>query len=559
MKKTAMPTDIEIAQSAKLRPISEIALELGLSSDDIEPYGHYKAKIRLEVLGRTEPKARMVLVTATSPTAAGEGKTTVTVGLTQALQRLGHKTIACIREPSLGPVFGIKGGAAGGGYSQVLPMEDINLHFTGDMHAVTTAHMLLSAALDNHLHQGNPLGLDPRRITWKRTLDMNDRALRQIVVGLGGPTGGIPREDGYVITAASEVMAILCLAADAGDLERRLGDIIVGQTYDRRPVRARDLEVQGAMTLLLLDALKPNLVQTLEGGPAVVHGGPFGNIAQGCNSILGTKMALRLADLVVTEAGFGSDLGAEKFFDIKCRLAGFQPQAVVLVTTVRALKWNGGLGKNDLAKENLEALEAGIPNLDKHIENVQTFGVPLVVALNRFPSDTPAEIKAVLAHCEKAGVQATVADVFAQGGEGGEDLAKAVVETLDSRESDFQLAYELDQPIKDKIHAIATRIYGADGVDYTSKAEKSIEQLKSFGLGEVPICIAKTQYSLSDDPALLGRPRGFRVQVQDVVPAAGAGFLVALAGSIMRMPGLPRVPAANGMKLRPDGKIEGLA
>jgi formate--tetrahydrofolate ligase len=438
-------------------------------------------------------------------------------------------------------------------------MEDINLHFTGDMHAVTTAHMLLSAALDNHLHQGNPLGLDPRRITWKRTLDMNDRALRQIVVGLGGPTGGIPREDGYVITAASEVMAILCLAADAGDLERRLGDIIVGQTYDRRPVRARDLEVQGAMTLLLLDALKPNLVQTLEGGPAVVHGGPFGNIAQGCNSILGTKMALRLADLVVTEAGFGSDLGAEKFFDIKCRLAGFQPQAVVLVTTVRALKWNGGLGKNDLAKENLEALEAGIPNLDKHIENVQTFGVPLVVALNRFPSDTPAEIKAVLAHCEKAGVQATVADVFAQGGEGGEDLAKAVVETLDSRESDFQLAYELDQPIKDKIHAIATRIYGADGVDYTSKAEKSIEQLKSFGLGEVPICIAKTQYSLSDDPALLGRPRGFRVQVQDVVPAAGAGFLVALAGSIMRMPGLPRVPAANGMKLRPDGKIEGLA
>lgn len=558
MSKSAIPPDIEIAQSAQLRPIVEVASELGLTPEDIEPYGHYKAKVRLEVLERAQKKARLVLVTATSPTAAGEGKTTVTVGLAQALKRLGHKAAPCIREPSLGPLFGVKGGAAGGGYSQVIPMEDINLHFTGDFHAITSAHMLLSAAIDNHLHQGNSLDLDPRRITWTRCLDMNDRALRQVVVGLGGPTGGIPRQDEYVITAASEIMAILCLSTDLVDLEKRLGNILVGYSREQKPVWARELEVQGAMTILLQDALKPNLVQTLEGGPAFIHGGPFGNIAHGCNSILGTRMAMALSDIVVTEAGFGSDLGAEKFCDIKCRAAGLAPDAAVIVTTVRALRYNGGQRKGETG-EDRKALEAGFSNLDKHIENIGTFGLPAIVAVNRFPTDTDAEIEQVITHCEKVGAAAADADIFSRGGEGGEALAKAVVEVLDTKKSSFRFAYEVDEPIQDKVNAVATKMYGAEGVEYTGKAEKAIEALERNGLSNLPICIAKTQYSLSDDPTKLGRPRGFRIQVQDVIASAGAGFLVALAGSVMRMPGLPRVPAATQMHIGPDGKTVGLS
>ena len=558
MTKPAIPPDIEIAQSAKLRPIVDVAAELGLTPEDIEPYGHYKAKVRLEVLQRAKKKARLVLVTATSPTAAGEGKTTMTVGLAQALKRLGHKAAPCIREPSLGPLFGIKGGAAGGGYSQVLPMEDINLHFTGDFHAITSAHMLLSATIDNHLHQGNPLGLDPRRITWTRCLDMNDRALRQVVVGLGGPTNGVPRQEEYVITAASEIMAILCLTTDMADLEKRLGNVLVGYTHERKPVRARELEVAGAMTIVLKDALKPNLVQTLEGGPAFIHGGPFGNIAHGCNSIIGTRMAMALSDIVVTEAGFGSDLGAEKFCDIKCRAAGLSPDAAVLVTTVRALKHNGGQPKGETG-ENPKALEAGLANLDKHIENVATFGLPAIVAVNRFPSDTDAEVKQVIAHCHEVEAAAADADIFSRGGEGGEALAKAVVEVLDTKKANFQFVYDVQSPVKDKIHAVATKMYGADGVDYTLKADKAIVALKHNGLSDLPVCIAKTQYSLSDDPTKLGRPRGFRIQVQDVIASAGAGFLVVIAGSVMRMPGLPRVPAATQMHIGPDGKTVGLS
>ena len=558
MTKSAIPPDIEIAQSAKIRPIIDVASELGLAPEDIEPYGHYKAKVRLEVLDRAKKKARLVLVTATSPTAAGEGKTTMTVGLAQALRRLGHKAAPCIREPSLGPLFGVKGGAAGGGYSQVIPMEDINLHFTGDFHAITSAHMLLSATIDNHLHQGNSLGLDPRRITWPRCLDMNDRALRQIVVGLGGPTGGVPRQEEYVITAASEIMAIFCLATDMADLEQRLGNILVGYNHERKPVRARELEVQGAMTILLQDALKPNLVQTLEGGPAFIHGGPFGNIAHGCNSILGTRMAMALSDIVVTEAGFGSDLGAEKFCDIKCRTAGFAPDAAVIVTTVRALRHNGGQPKGETG-ENPEALQAGLANLDKHIENIATFGLPAIVAVNRFPTDTDAEVEQVIAHCEKVGAAAADADIFSRGGEGGEALAKAVLDVLDTKKSAFRFAYEVDQPIKDKVHAVATKMYGADGVEYTLKAEKAIEALERDGFANLPVCIAKTQYSLSDEPTKLGRPRDFRIHVQDVLASAGAGFLVVLAGSVMRMPGLPRVPAATHMHIGPDGKTVGLS
>lgn len=551
-------SDIEIAQAAKLRPIVDVANDLGLGADDIEPYGQTKAKVKLEVLKRNPPRGRLVLVTGISPTAAGEGKTTVTVGVTQALRRLGRKAALCIREPSLGPVFGIKGGAAGGGHSQVLPMQDINLHFTGDFHAITTANNLLSAVIDNHLHQGNELGIDPRRITWKRCMDMNERALRQIVVGLGGPGNGIPREDGFSITAASEIMAILALARDPEDLERRLGDILLGWSYDRKPVRARQLEVQGAMALLLYDALKPNLVQTLEGGPAFIHTGPFGNVAHGCNSILATKMALGLNDVVVTESGFGSDLGAEKFFNIKCRVGGLRPEAAVLVASVRALKLHGGQSKNDLGTENLKALQAGLPNLEKHIENVQMHGVPLVVAVNRFPTDTKAELDAVVKGCERAGVPAAITEVFARGGEGGETLAKEVLEILEKKRADFRFLYDTAEPVKAKIETICRRVYGADGVEYAPKARKAIEELEAIGLGDTPICMAKTQYSLTDDPARLGRPQGFKIAVRDVVPSAGAGFLVALAGEIMTMPGLPKVPAANRMRVHADGRIEGL-
>ena len=551
-------TAIEIAQSAKPRPITEVAADLGLGADDIETYGKSKAKVRLEVLQRAKPRGRLVLVTGINPTAAGEGKTTVSVGLTQALRRLGVNATLCIREPSLGPVFGMKGGAAGGGYSQVLPMQDINLHFTGDFHAITTANNLLAALADNHVHQGNALGLDPRRVTWRRCIDMNDRVLRQVVVGLGGAGNGLPREDGFLITAASEVMAIAALADDLPDLERRCGEILVGLTYERKPVRARQLDAPGAMTLLLADAIKPNLVQTLEGGPAFVHCGPYGNIAHGCNSVLATRMALALSDLVVTEAGFGSDLGAEKFFNIKCRAAGLKPEAAVLVASVRALKLHGGAGKSDLAREDLKALEAGLPNLDKHIENLALHGVPAVVAVNRFATDSPAELEAVVRRCEAQGVPAAVAEVFARGGAGGEDLGRALLDTLRSRRPDFRYLYDMDRPIPEKIETIAQKMYGAAGVDYLPKAQKAMEDLVAIGLGHTPVCMAKTQFSLTDDPAKLGRPTGFRITVRDVTASAGAGFVVALAGEIMTMPGLAKVPAASAMRVHPDGRIEGL-
>jgi formate--tetrahydrofolate ligase len=551
-------TAIEIAQAAKLRPITDVASDLGLGADDIETYGKSKAKVRLEVLQRAKPRGRLVLVTGINPTSAGEGKTTVTVGLTQALRRLGTNAVLCIRQPSLGPVFGMKGGAAGGGWSQVLPMQDINLHFTGDFHAITAANNLLAAMVDNHIHQGNALGLDPRRVAWRRAIDMNDRALREIVVGLGGAGNGVPREDGFLITAASEVMAIVALAADLPDLERRCGEVLVGLTYDRKPVRARDLQAPGAMTLLLADAIKPNLVQTLEGGPAFVHCGPYGNIAHGCNSILATRMALALSDLVVTEAGFGSDLGAEKFFDIKCRFAGLEPEAAVLVASVRALKLQGGASRAALGREDLGALAAGLPNLDKHIENLALFGVPAVVAVNRFATDTPAELDAVVRHCERQDVPAAVAEVFDRGGAGGEELGRVLLQTLATRKADFRLLYETDRPIAEKIQTIARTMYGADGVDYLPPAQKAIDELEAMGLGRTPVCMAKTQYSLTDDPAKLGRPRGFRITVRNVTASAGAGFVVALAGEIMTMPGLAKVPAANAMRVHPDGRIEGL-
>ncbi len=554
----AIPSDIEIAQAAKLRPIVDVAAELGLAPEQIEPYGHTKAKVNLDVLAGAPARGRLVLVTGTNPTPAGEGKTTVTVGLAQALRRLGVRVTPCIREPSLGPLFGIKGGAAGGGYSQIVPMEDLNLHFTGDMHAVTSAHLLLSAMLDNHLHHGKEPLLDPRRVLWKRCVDMNDRALREIVVGLGGPGNGVPRQDGFVITAASEIMAVLCLAEGVEDLERRLGEILIGYTRDRQPVRAKDLAAQGAMTLLLADALKPNLVQTLEGGPAFVHGGPFGNIAQGCSSILATRAGLALADVVLTEAGFGSELGAEKFFHIKCRAGGLEPAAAVLVTSVRALKMNGGAPREALADENLQALGAGLPNLDKHVENLVDFGVPPVVAVNRFPTDTRAEIEAVVARCEEKGVRAAPVDVVRRGGEGGEELAKMLMEAIGDGAARLSYFYDLESPIKKKIEAIASRVYGGDGVDYDARADRSIAELEELGLGTAPICMAKTQYSLSDDPKLLGRPRGFRLRIMDAVASAGAGFVVALAGDILRMPGLPRVPAACDMRIAADGTIEGL-
>ena len=555
-----MNTDIEIAQKAKMKPIKEIAKGLGLTEDDIELYGKYKAKVSLNVMDKLKdkPDGKLILVTAINPTPAGEGKTTITVGLGQALNRLGKKAVIALREPSLGPSFGIKGGAAGGGYSQVIPMEDINLHFTGDIHAVTTAHNLLSAIIDNHMQQGNELGIDPRRITWKRVMDMNDRALRHIVVGLGGKPNGVPREDGFDISVASEVMAILCLSNNLTDLKERLSKIIIGYTYDGKPVTAKDLHAQGAMALLLKDAINPNLVQTLENTPAFVHGGPFANIAHGCNSVVATKMGLKLADYTVTEAGFGADLGAEKFFDIKCRYAGLKPDATVLVASIRALKNHGGVKKQDLSKENVEALKKGFENLEKQAENIAKFGVPMVVAINRFPTDTDAEVNFVYKRCAHLGIPVALANVWEKGGEGGMDLASKLLDVLGSEKTNYKPLYELNAGVKQKIEAIAKEIYGADGVDYTNSAEKDIASIEKMGLGNLAVCMAKTQYSLSDDPSLMGRPRGFRITVNQVRPSAGAGFLVALTGSIMTMPGLPRHPAAYNMDIDENGRITGL-
>jgi len=554
-----VPSDIEIAQAATLRPITDVAAEIGLGPDDLDLYGKYKAKVALELTTRPA-KGKLVIVTAINPTAAGEGKTTTSVGLAQALRKLGENAVLCIREPSLGPVFGVKGGAAGGGYAQVLPMDDINLHFTGDFHAISSAHALLAAMLDNHLQQGNVLNIDPRRITWPRTIDMNDRALRKVIIGLGGPAEGVVREERFVIIPASEIMAIVALATSAADLEERLGNIIVGSTYgaERKPIRARDLNAHGAMAMLLKDAIRPNLVQTLEGGPAFVHAGPFGNIAHGCNSILATRAALAVGDIVVTEAGFGSDLGAEKFFDIKCRFGGLKPEAAVLVATIRALKMNGGAKKTELAKEDLKALEKGVVNLEHHIKNVRQFGMELVVAINRFGTDTDAELEMVRAAAEKAGARVALCEVFAKGGAGGETLAKEVLDILKGGKSNFKPLYDAKLPIKAKIDAIVKNVYGGDGAEYSAKAERAIAYLESIGLGETPICMAKTQYSLSDDATKLGRPTGFKVTVNDVYPVAGAGFVVAQCGEIMTMPGLPKVPAAERMKINPDGSIEGL-
>jgi len=555
----SVPSDIEIAQAAKLRPITDVAAELGLAPDDLDLYGKYKAKIALDISQRPA-KGRLVLVTGINPTAAGEGKTTTLVGLADALRRLGKKTVMCMREPSLGPVFGVKGGAAGGGYAQVIPMEDINLHFTGDFHAISSAHSLLSAMLDNHLTQGNPLNVDPRRITWPRTIDMNDRALRDAVIGLGGVANGVVREERWVIIPASEVMAIVALASSREDLEARLSRIIVGATAGaaRKPVRASDLKAVGAMGLLLKDAIRPNLVQTLEGGPALVHAGPFGNIAHGCNSIIATKTGLALADIVCTEAGFGSDLGAEKFFDIKCRFGNLKPEVAVLVATVRALKLHGGADKKKLAAEDRGALERGLPNLAAHIENVKQFGVPVIVSVNRFVSDSEKELQMVIDHAKKLGVRVALNEVWEKGGQGGIEMANEVLRALDAGGSKFAPLYDAARPIKEKIDTIVRKVYGGDGADFAAKADRNIEYLESIGLGATPVCMAKTQYSLSDDPALLGRPKGFRITVQDVYPAAGSGFVVAVAGDIMTMPGLPKEPAAERMAIRPDGSITGL-
>ena len=559
MSTTVVPSDIEIAQRVKMRPIEDVAAELGLERDELDLYGKYKAKIPLEVAQRPI-RGRLVVVTATNPTPAGEGKSTVSVGLAQALRRMGQKVALCIREPSLGPVFGMKGGAAGGGYAQVVPMEDINLHFTGDFHAISTAHALLAALLDNHLHQGNALGIDPRRITWPRTIDMNDRALRNIVIGLGGAGDGVPREDRFVIIPASEIMAIVALAASPQDLEERLARIIVGSTYGaaKRPVTAGELRATGAMALLLKDAIRPNLVQTLEGGPAFVHAGPFGNIAHGCNSILATRSALALADLVITEAGFGSDLGAEKFFDIKCRMGGLQPEAAVIVATVRSLKMHGGGDKKNLGVEDLRALERGLPNLEKHIENVKHFGVPSVIAINRRSSDTEAELRLIAEFASGAGVPVALTEVWEKGGAGGEALGAELLELLDKKGAEFRPLYPTNLPIREKIDMIVQQIYGGDGADYAPSAARAIEYLESIGLGNTPVCMAKTQYSLTDDATKLGRPRGFRITVNEIRPAAGAGFVVAQCGDIMTMPGLPKEPAAERMARLPSGEIVGL-
>jgi len=555
-----MKNDIEIAQAAEMKPIVEIAKQIGLQEDELESYGKYKAKINLSVWNRLKdkPNGNLILVTAINPTPAGEGKTTVTVGLGQALSKMGKKAMIALREPSLGPCFGVKGGAAGGGYAQVVPMEDINLHFTGDFHAITSAHSLLAAMLDNSIQQGNLLNIDPRQVVLRRVVDMNDRALRKIVIGLGGPKEGMPRENGYDITVASEVMAILCLASDLMDLKARFGKIVVAYTYDGKPVTAHDLEAEGAMALLMKDAIKPNLVQTLENTPVFIHGGPFANIAHGCNSIMATKLALKLADYVVTEAGFGADLGAEKFFDLKSRFAGFKPGAVVIVATVRALKMNGGLAKDQLGSEDLEALERGIVNLEKHIENMGKFGVPAVVAMNRFPTDTDAELDFIRKRCQALGTEVALSEVFTKGGEGGVELATKVMALLDSKKSNFKVLYELEMPIEDKIAKIAKEIYGADGVNYDKAALLSMKKYTEMGYGDLPICMAKTQYSLTDDQTKLGRPTGFTITVRELRLSAGAGFLVAVTGAIMTMPGLPKRPAAMRMDIDADGVITGL-
>lgn len=555
-----MKTDVQIAQEAKMLPILEVAEKLGLEKKDLEQYGEYKAKVSLDVLAGKKDKedGKLILVTAINPTAAGEGKTTVNIGLSMGLNKIGKKAITALREPSLGPSFGVKGGAAGGGHAQVVPMEDINLHFTGDFHAITTAHNLISALLDNHLQQGNRLGIDPRRVLWKRVLDMNDRALRNIIVGLGGKPNGVPRQDGFDITVASEIMAILCLAANLEDLKERVANILVAYTYDNKPVYVRDLEGHGAVALVMKDAIRPNLVQTLENTPAFIHGGPFANIAHGCNSVLATKTALKLGEYVVTEAGFGADLGAEKFFDIKARVAGLKPNVVVIVATVRALKSNGGVEKDKLGEENIDALKAGFANLKQHIENVNKFGLPAVVAVNRFPTDTEEELNTLLTLTEEAGSTAILTEVWAKGGDGAIDLAKKVVELAEAHESEFKVLYDTELSIKEKINKIATEIYRADGVEYSKAAEKKIKDIEELGSGNLPICMAKTQYSFSDDPKLLGAPRGFNISISDVKLSNGAGFIVVLTGEIMTMPGLPKVPAANKIDIKEDGEIIGL-
>lgn len=555
-----MKTDIQIAQEATMLPIKDVAASIGIEEDDLELYGKYKAKISDELINRTKknPDGKLILVTAINPTPAGEGKTTTSVGLGEAFGRLGKKALIALREPSLGPCFGIKGGAAGGGYAQVVPMEDLNLHFTGDFHAITSANNLLAALLDNHIQQGNELGIDQRQIVWKRCMDMNDRVLRNIVVGLGSKMDGMVREDHFVITVASEIMAILCLADDMADLKKRLGRIIVAYTFDGKPVTADDLQATGSMAALLKDALKPNLIQTLEHTPAIVHGGPFANIAHGCNSVRATKTALKLADYVITEAGFGADLGAEKFFDIKCRMAGLKPDAVVLVATIRALKYNGGVPKDELSSENLDALKAGIVNLEKHIENLHKFGVPVVVTLNSFVTDTKAETDFVEQFCKERGCEFALSEVWEKGGEGGIDLANKVLETIEHKESNFKVLYDDSLSLKEKIETVAKEIYGADGVTYSPAAERELKRITDLGMGDFPVCMAKTQYSLSDDAKKLGRPSGFKINVREVYASAGAGFVVAVNGSIMTMPGLSKKPAAYGIDVDDNGVITGL-
>ena len=556
-----MKTDVQIAQEAQMKPIVDVASQLDISDDELELYGKYKAKISPDVLERLKdrPNGKLVLVTAINPTPAGEGKTTTNVGLSMALNKLGKKTITTLREPSLGPCFGIKGGAAGGGYSQVVPMDDINLHFTGDFHAITSAHNLLAAMLDNHIQQGNALDIVTKKIVWKRVMDMNDRSLRHIIVGLGKKGDGVMRESGFDITVASEIMAILCLATDIEDLKARLSRMVVAYNSKGEAVTAGDLQATGAMALLLKDAIKPNLVQTLENTPAIIHGGPFANIAHGCNSVMATQTALKLGDYVVTEAGFGADLGAEKFFDIKCRYAGLKPDVAVIVATVRALKMNGGVAKDNLAEENLEALKAGSANLLRHLDNVAKYGVPAVVAINRFPTDTEAELELLRDLCKEKGIDVVLSEVFAKGGEGGMELAKEVINICENQKSDFHTLYDVNDSIEDKMNTIATEIYGADGVDFTADALKQVRELEKLGLDRLPICVAKTQYSFTDDPKKLGAPKNFRITVREVKVSAGAGFIVALTGSIMTMPGLPKVPAANGMDILSDGTIIGLS
>ena len=556
-----MKTDVQIAQEAQMKPIVDVASQLDISDDELELYGKYKAKISPDVLERLKdrPNGKLVLVTAINPTPAGEGKTTTNVGLSMALNKLGKKTITTLREPSLGPCFGIKGGAAGGGYSQVVPMDDINLHFTGDFHAITSAHNLLAAMLDNHIHQGNALDIVTKKIVWKRVMDMNDRSLRHIIVGLGKKGDGVMRESGFDITVASEIMAILCLATDIEDLKARLSRMVVAYNSKGEAVTAGDLQATGAMALLLKDAIKPNLVQTLENTPAIIHGGPFANIAHGCNSVMATQTALKLGDYVVTEAGFGADLGAEKFFDIKCRYAGLKPDVAVIVATVRALKMNGGVAKDNLAEENLEALKAGSANLLRHLDNVAKYGVPAVVAINRFPTDTEAELELLRDLCKEKGIDVVLSEVFAKGGEGGMELAKEVINICENQKSDFHTLYDVNDSIEDKMNTIATEIYGADGVDFTADALKQVRELEKLGLDRLPICVAKTQYSFTDDPKKLGAQKNFRITVREVKVSAGAGFIVALTGSIMTMPGLPKVPAANGMDILSDGTIIGLS